>query len=161
MNKEEMTSKVEEYKNGFHIPMVIGAYLALDIIILFALCLGEIYFNLSHQIVLMLSMIIEFLIMLFVAIKGNLKSAIILFILLLVSPAFLGLIAMGMHAILGNNAIPFTPTILYAFRTGYTLNGEKLNNIMRFVITFRLPSVGALIVGILAYFLKSKKEVQE
>ena len=148
MNKKEKIENSEEYKEyqkDFHIPLIIGTYLVLDIILLFALCVCEIYFDVSNQIVLMISFILEFIGTFYVAFKGNIKSAIILYILLLASPAFIGLIAMGMYAIM-KNAIPFTPTILYAFRTGYTLNWQMLNSLMRIIITFRLPALVSIIL---------------
>lgn len=155
--KVENSGSLVENNNRFFITLVIGIYLVIDVIVLFALCLSEIYLKVDHQIVLMLSFVIEFFGVLYVSTKGNIKSSIILYILLLVSPAFIGLIAMGMYA-LTKNVIPFTPTVLYAFRTGYTLNWEMLNNFMRAIITFRIPALVSIVVSLVFYLFTRKKQ---
>ena len=117
MNKREEVvnnEQIQKYKGNFQLPLIIGVYLTLDIILLFLLCIIEFYFKIDHQIILIISFVLEFLAVLYVALKGNIKSSIILYILLVVSPVFLGLIAMAMNYFM-HGAIPFTPTILYIF----------------------------------------------
>ena len=139
---------------SFHLPLIISTFLVVDIIILFFLCLLELS-GVNHLIVLSISFLVEFLATLLVVWKGNIRSSIILYILFLVSPVFLNLIAMGMHYI--TNAMPFTPTILVLFRSGYDLKGNLMNFLMRSVITFRLPSLMGIILSSIVYLFKKRK----
>ena len=84
MNKEGSNKK-----NNINLALIFGMYLALDIIILFILCLLEINF-IKHEIVLGISFLLEFLTTIYVANKSNIKSTLLFYVLLLVSPIFLG-----------------------------------------------------------------------
>ena len=159
MNKREEVvnnEQIQRYKGNFQLPLIIGVYLTLDIILLFLLCIIEFYFKIDHQIILIISFVLEFLAVLYVALKGNIKSSIILYILLVVSPVFLGLIAMAMNYFM-HGAIPFTPTILYIFRTGYNFDFEKLNIFLRIITIFRIPALCSIIVSSLIRLKKKDK----
>ncbi len=142
---------MEEKKDKkFHLALILGSYLVLDIIILFVLCVLELN-GLDHQIALIMSFILEFLSTLYVARKGNLRSAIVFYIVLLVSSCLLGLLAMGMYSI--SDKMYFTPTILVLFRNGYSLDGAIMNGFMRFLLTFRIPALVAIIYSWVMYCL--------
>ncbi len=152
---ERKKGKIKEEKNNsFNLTLVIITYLILDIIILFFLCLLELN-GVSHITVLALSFVLEALMTIFVTIKSNIKTSIIFYILLLVTPVFLNLIAMGMHYI--TDAMPFTPTILLLFRSGYDLKGNLLNRFMRFVISFRIPSLMVIVCSSIIYLIRKDK----
>lgn len=155
MNKKEIINSDEnKSKNKFHLALIIGMYLLLDIIILFFLCILEIN-DVNHRIVLTISFVAEFLLTLYVSLRGNIKSGIIYYILLLVSPVFLGLLAMSMNYL--TNEMFFTPTVLVLFRNGYMLNGVVLNSFMRFMIIFRIPALFAITLCIVIYFITKSK----
>ena len=149
MNNEEIKDE------SFHLPLIISTFLVVDIIILFFLCLIELS-GVSHLLILGISFLVEFLAILLVVWKGNIRSSVILYILFLVSPVFLNLIAMGMHYI--TDAMPFTPTILVLFRSGYDLKGNLMGVIMRSVITFRLPALMGLVASSIIYLIKKTKQ---
>ena len=141
-------------KKDFNLSLVISLYLIMEVIVLFGLCLIELN-GVNHLIVLSISFLIEFLATIYIVIKSNIKSAIIFYILLLVSPVFMNIIAMGMHYI--TDGMPFVPTDLLLFRSGYDLQGNLLGSVMRLVISFRLPSLIVLLVASLIYFIKKGK----
>ena len=141
-------------KKDFNLSLVISLYLIMEVIVLFGLCLIELN-GVNHLIVLSISFLIEFLATVYIVIKSNIKSAIIFYILLLVSPVFMNIIAMGMHYI--TDGMPFVPTVLLLFRSGYDLQGNLLGSVMRLVISFRLPSLIVLLVASLIYFIKKGK----
>ncbi len=141
-------------KKDFNLSLVISLYLIMEVIVLFGLCLIELN-GVNHLIVLSISFLIEFLATIYIVIKSNIKSAIIFYILLLVSPVFMNIIAMGMHYI--TDGMPFVPTVLLLFRSGYDLQGNLLGSVMRLVISFRLPSLIVLLVASLIYFIKKGK----
>ncbi len=139
----------------FHLSLVIGSLLVLDVIILFILSIIELN-GVSHGIMLTISFVIEFLMTLFVILKSNIRSSIIFYILLLTSPVFLNLIAMGMYYF--TNKLPFTPTVLILFRSGYDLQGHMLNTVMRFVISFRVPALIAILISSIVYLYRKGKQ---
>ncbi len=141
-------------RSDFDLPLVISFYLVMEVIVLFVLCLVELN-GVSHIIILSISFVIEFLATFFIILKSNIKSAIIFYILLLVFPVFMNLIAMGIHYITGG--MPFVPTVLLLFRSGYDLKGNLLGALMRFIISFRLPSLIAILIASLIYFIKKGK----
>ena len=155
MNKKERkVTKNKKNDNGFNLTLIICTYLIMDVILLFVLCLLEIN-GLKHETVLIISLILEFIATLFVTLKGNIKSAIILYILFLVSPAFLNVIAMSMLYI--SDKLPFTPIVLLLFRTGYDLDANLLSELIRFILFFRIPALGGIIIGSLITLIKRKK----
>ena len=89
------------------------------------------------------------------ALKGNIKSAIIYYILLLVSPAFLNVIAMSM--IYFTDKLPFTPVVLLLFRTGYTVKGAMLSETIRLLLSFRLPALISIFISVIIRLIKGKK----
>ena len=154
MNKEG------NVKNNINIPLIFGMYLVLDIIVLFVLCLLEINF-VKHEIILGISFLLEFLATIYVANKSNIKSTILFYVLLLVSPIFLGLIAMAVAYISGKT--PYTATLIVLFRNGFYLNGNIANAITRVIILFRIPALIGILVSILTSYVnkKAKKVSQE
>ncbi len=154
MNKEG------NVKNNINIPLIFGMYLVLDIIVLFVLCLLEINF-VKHEIILGISFLLEFLATIYVANKSNIKSTILFYVLLLVSPIFLGLIAMAVAYISGKT--PYTATLIVLFRNGFYLNGNIANAITRVIILFRIPALIGILVSILTSYVnkKTKKVSQE
>ena len=153
MNKEG------NVKNNINIPLIFGMYLVLDIIVLFVLCLLEINF-VKHEIILGISFLLEFLATIYVANKSNIKSTILFYVLLLVSPIFLGLIAMAVAYISGKT--PYTATLIVLFRNGFYLNGNIANAITRVIILFRIPALIGILVSILtSYVNKKAKEVSQ
>ncbi len=149
MDKKE---EVKVKDKRFHIALIVSAYLMLDVIVLFILCLLEVFFKVNHDVLLIISMILEVLAMMVVLYKGNIRSAIIYYILLLVSPAFLVVLANCMHFI--TEADPFTPIVLLLFRTGYDLKGILLGNFIRFILFFRIPALITLLIYSLNYYIK-------
>ena len=149
MNKKDEV-KVKDKK--FHLALIVSCYLMLDVIVLFILCLLEVFFKVDHDILLIASMIIEVFMMLIVLYKGNIRSAIIFYILLLVSPAFLVVLANCMHFI--TDADPFTPIVLLLFRTGYDLKGVLLGKFIRMILFFRIPALITLLIYSLNYYIK-------
>ncbi len=139
---------------NFHIPLIISAYLVLDVILLFILCLIEIA-GVNHNLLLVISLILEAIVTFIVALKGNIKSAIIYYILLLVSPAFLNVIAMSM--IYFTDKLPFTPVVLLLFRTGYTVKGAMLSETIRLLLSFRLPALISIFISVIIRLIKGKK----
>ena len=79
--KKEKKEVVKD--SSFHLGLVVGTYLVLDVIILFILCLIELN-GVSHLIMLSISFVLEFLLTLFILLKSNIRSGIIFYILLLV-----------------------------------------------------------------------------
>ncbi len=154
--KKEKKEVVKD--SSFHLGLVVGTYLVLDVIILFILCLIELN-GVSHLIMLSISFVLEFLLTLFILLKSNIRSGIIFYILLLVSPVFLNLIAMLMHYI--TSSMPFTPTVLLLFRSGYDLRGNLLNVMMRIVISFRIPALIALVISIILYLVKRNSVIKD
>ena len=154
MNKEG------NVKNNINIPLIFGMYLVLDIIVLFVLCLLEINY-VKHEIILGISFLLEFLATIYVANKSNIKSTILFYVLLLVSPIFLGLIAMAVAYISGKT--PYTATLIVLFRNGFYLNGNIANAITRVIILFRIPALIGILVSILTSYVnkKTKKVSQE
>ncbi len=140
--------------SNFHIPLVVSAYLLLDVIALFILCLIEIA-GVNHNILLIISLVLEVIATFIVSLKGNIKSAIIFYILLLVSPAFLNVLAMSM--IFLTNKLPFTPVVLLLFRTGYTIKGVMLGETVRLLLSFRLPALLSIFVCVIIRLIKGKK----
>ena len=139
---------------NFHIPLIISAYLVLDVILLFILCLIEIA-GVNHNLLLVISLIFEAIVTFIVALRGNIKSAIIYYILLLVSPAFLNVIAMSM--IYFTDKLPFTPVVLLLFRTGYTVKGAMLSETIRLLLSFRLPALISIFISVIIRLIKGKK----
>ncbi len=139
---------------NFHIPLIISAYLVLDVILLFVLCLIEIA-GVNHNILLIINLILEVVITFIVALKGNIKSAIVYYILLLVSPAFLNVLAMT--TIYFTKQLPFTPVVLLLFRTGYTVKGVMLNKTIRLLLSFRLPALISIFISVIIRVIKTKK----
>ena len=140
-------------KNDINLPLILGMYLVLDIIVLFILCLLEMNF-LQHEIVLGISFLLEFIFTIYVANKSNIKSTILFYVLLLVSPIFLGLIAMAVAYISGKT--PYTATLIVLFRNGFYLNGNIANNITRVLILFRIPALIGILVSLLTSFVNKK-----
>ncbi len=138
---------------NFHIPLIISAYLLLDVILVFVLCLIEIA-GVNHNILLIVSLVLEAIITFIVALRGNIKSAIIYYILLLVSPAFLNVIAMT--TIYFTDQLPFTPVVLLLFRTGYTVKGVMLNKTIRLLLSFRLPALLSIFISVMIRLIKGK-----
>ena len=97
----------------------------------------------------------EFTATIYLILKGNIKSSLVFYIILLVSPIFIGLLAMFMKLFTEN--MPFTPTILVLFRNGYTLSGSTINGVLKFMTKYRIPSLLAIIICSLAR-LFAKKE---
>ena len=141
--------------NNFNLSLIISLYLVVDVIILFCLCLIELN-GTSHLVVLSISFLIEMLVTILIIVKSNIRSAVIFYILLLVSPIFMNLVAMAMHYI--TEAMPFVPTVLLLFRSGYDLSGNLLNGFMRFVISFRLPTLLVIVTALLIHLIKDKKK---
>ena len=71
MDKKEV--KKTSY-NDFHIALILGLYLILDIIILFGLCVFELN-GLNHTEALIISFIMEFTATIYLILKGNIKSS--------------------------------------------------------------------------------------
>ena len=149
MNKKDV-EKVGDKK--FHVALIVSAYLLLDVILLFVLCLIEIFLKVDHNILLAVNIILEVIASFIVTYKGNLRSAIIFYVLLLVSPAFLNVIAMSMIYI--TDKLPFTPVILLLFRTGYDLAGVMLSKFIRLVLFFRLPALITILLTALTINIK-------
>ena len=99
--------------NKFHISLIIGTYLLLDVIILFGLGYLELM-GVNHYVVLTVDFILEILATYFIIKKGNIRSAIIFYVLLLVSPVFMNVVAMTLIYIT-NRRIPYTLIILLLF----------------------------------------------
>ena len=154
MSKKGKKNKV---KNEINIPLI---YLFLDIIILFVLCLLEINF-IKHEIVLGISFLIEFLATVYVANKSNIRTTILFYVLLLVSPIFLGLIAMAVAYLSGKT--PYTATLIVLFRNGFYLNGNIAGVLTRVIILFRIPALIGILVSLLTSYVnkKVKKVSQE
>lgn len=153
-----MNKKVKETNEGFHLALIIGMYLVIDIILLFGLCVLELKGITSHRNIVMISFVIEFLSMLIVALKGNIKSGIVYYIILLVSPVFLGLLAMSMSFV--TDKMPFTPTVLVLFRFGYDLKGVLLNNVMRGLIVFRSSALASLLICVIINLISKSKKIE-
>lgn len=134
----------ETRKNN--ITLAIGAYLVTDIILLFILCIIELN-GVDHTIMMFIGFTLEFLMSLYVVLKGDLKNIICFYILLLVSPVFIGLIAMAMRFLTNN--LPFSPTVLMLFRLGSSLDGKLVNNVLRIITIFRIPCLLACLIGYL------------
>ena len=148
---------MNENENGIKknsIAVAIGAYLVVDIIVLFILCIIELN-GVNHTIMMFISFILEFLVALYVVLKSDLKNVICFYILLLVSPVFIGLIAMAMRFF--TDKLPFSPTVLMLFRLGSSLKGTLVNNVLRIVTIFRVPALVAFLVG----YLNNKKNKLE
>ncbi len=146
-------SKKGNKKNDINLPLILGMYLILDIIILFALCLLEINF-MKHEIVLGLSFLLEFISTVYVANKSNIRSTILFYVLLLVSPIFLGLIAMAVAYFSGKT--PYTATMLVLFRNGFFLNGNIASSLTRVIILFRIPALVGILVSLLTSYVNKK-----
>ncbi len=129
-----------------NITLAIGAYLVTDIILLFILCIIELN-GVDHTIMMFIGFTLEFLMSLYVVLKGDLKNIICFYILLLVSPVFIGLIAMAMRFLTNN--LPFSPTVLMLFRLGSSLDGKLVNNVLRIITIFRIPCLLACLIGYL------------
>ncbi len=142
-------------KNDFNIPLVIEVYLVLDIILLFILCLLELK-GIDHIVIYITSLILEVIATIIVAKKSNIKTMLIFYIILLVSPVFLSLIAMGIHFISGKT--PFTATLLVLFRNGYTMNGTLTNRILSMCLMFRIPALMTTIIFLLINLIKKNKK---
>ena len=155
--KMDKKDSLEDNK-GFNLPLIISLYLILEVIILFVLCLIELQ-GVNHLILQGISFVLEFLFTLYIIYRSNIRSSIVFYILLLVSPVFLGLIAMGMNFIIATEGkYPFTPTLLSLFRHGFPVNGgAPLSPILRFVALFRLPALMAILLGIIVYNIKKLK----
>ena len=148
-----MSKKGSNNKNNINAPLIFGMYLFLDIIVLFVLCLFEINF-LNHEIILGISFLLEFLATVYVANKSNIKTTILFYVLLLVSPIFLGLIAMGVAYISGKT--PYTATLIVLFRNGFYLNGNIASALTRVIILFRIPALIGILVSILTSYVNKK-----
>ena len=148
-----MSKKGNIKKNDINVPLIFGMYLLLDIIVLFILCLLEINF-MKHEIILGISFLLEFISTIYVANKSNIRSTILFYVLLLVSPIFLGLIAMAVAYLSGKT--PYTATLIVLFRNGFYLNGNVASTITRIIILFRIPALIGILVSILTSYVNKK-----
>lgn len=153
-----MNKKGNKKQNDINLALIIGMYLVLDVIILIVLCLLEINY-MKHELVLGISFLLEFIITMYVANQSNIKTTLLFYVLLLVSPIFLGLIAMGAAYIFGRtqNAITF----IVLFRNGFYLNGNVANAITRLVILFRIPALIGILVSILTSYVNRKVKISK
>ena len=148
-----MNKKGSIKKNEINVPLIIGMYLLLDIIILSGLCFIEYEYS-NHELILGISFLLEFLATIYVANKSNIKSTLLFYVLLLVSPIFLGLIAMGVAYLSGKT--PYTASLIVLFRNGFYLNGNLANAIIRVIILFRIPALIGILVSLLTSYVNKK-----
>ena len=154
-----MSKKGRNKKNDINVSLIFGMYLFLDIIILFGLCLLEINY-MKHELILGISFLLEFISTVYVANRSNMKSTLLFYVLLLVSPIFLGLIAMAVAYLSGKT--PYTATLIVLFRNGFYLNGNIANALTRVVILFRIPAfIGILVSLFTSYVNKKLKKVSQ
>lgn len=146
-------SKKGNKKNDINLPLILGMYLFLDIIILFILCQLEINY-MKHEIILGISFLLEFIATVYVANKSNIRTTLLFYVLLLVSPIFLGLIAMAVAYL--SNKTPYTATMIVLFRNGFYLNGNIANPITRIVLLFRIPALIGILVSLLTSYVNKK-----
>ena len=147
-------------KNNINLPLILGMYLFLDIIILFILCQLEMNY-MKHEFILGISFLLEFSATIYVANQSNIRTTLLFYVLLLVSPIFLGLIAMAVAYF--SDKTPYTATLIVLFRNGFYLNGNIANAITRVIILFRIPALIGILVSILTSYVnkKAKKVSQE
>ena len=147
-------------KNDINLPLILGMYLFLDIIILFILCQLEINY-MKHELILGISFLLEFIATIYIANQSNIRSTLLFYVLLLVSPIFLGLIAMAVAYLSGKT--PYTATMIVLFRNGFYLNGNLANSLTRVIILFRIPALIGILVSLLTSYVnkKVKKVSQE